>query len=149
MAPSTAAGASVASGYRLKITRAANPRTDGVSLPMYRRILSQRTWQTRRLAPPCYTWHAEVRARNSTVVEQSRIRDRGRCGGRPTGGVIRGRDFLERPVQVRYTERHRAGYGQQLVVVDEDIPPARTSRARKTRSRKTPSKRWLPSTNAR
>ena len=36
--------------------------------------------------------------------------------------IIRGRDFLERPVQVRYTERHRAGYGRQLVVVDEDYP---------------------------
>jgi hypothetical protein len=62
--------------------------------------------------------------------------------------LVRGRDFLERPVQVRYTERHRARDRRQLVVVDEHYP-ARTSPPRKTRSTKTPSERWLPSTNAR
>ena len=33
-----------------------------------------------------------------------------------------GGDLLERPTQVRYSERHRADYRRQLVVVDKDYP---------------------------
>src|SRR5215207_5156116 len=106
--------------------------------------------------PPCSgrkPLHVAFGARASevdVVVKRSRVRYRGSAENGPSVEFVRGRNFLERPVQVRYTERHRARDRRQLVVVDEHYPPpARTSRPRKTRSTKTPSKRWLPSTNAR
>jgi hypothetical protein len=58
-----------------------------------------------------YTWHAEVRASELDVaVERSRVRYRGGAEDGPPVEIVRGRDLLERPVQVRYAERYRAGY---------------------------------------
>jgi hypothetical protein len=56
------------------------------------------------------------------VVERSRVRDLGGAQNGPLMQIVRYRGFLERPAQVRYTERYSALDRRQLVVVDEDDP---------------------------
>ena len=64
--------------------------------------------------PPCSgrkPLHVACGARASevdVVVKRSRVRYRGSAENGPSVEFVRGRDFLERPVQARYTERHRA-----------------------------------------
>src|SRR5215208_6838074 len=99
MAPSTAAGTSVARGYLPEIARAASHTPLMVSAsPMRPRILAQPSAHGKRAdmhlpatvvrSPNVYAWHAQARVSEvDLVVERSQTRDRRRCGGRPTGGT--------------------------------------------------------------